>query len=329
MSRRCWRPRRPWAPSESAGTCACGPVSALAMMLGAHRLRGRAARRAEGRRFVRDRQPARRTRANRQSREVASDYCQKLSKRAVFLERRLPRGDVRRNGPSPTGASDGSNAARARTTSDEPTRARDVGSAPRLCADARAARAPGAARAARADRRAAGGEHAQLGRAGAAAGVPDRADRGQPRPRDRLLHRLRHARHGPGAAAGRPGGHARRQRPTGRRSAAGTGRRPASRTGSSCGSGWRWTASTGCATRAAVFDLAYVDADKKLYDDYYERALALVRPGGVVALDNVLWGGAVADPRTTIARRWSCARSTRRSTATSGSARCCCRSATA
>ena len=46
----------------------------------------------------------------------------------------------------------------------------------------------------------------------------------------------------------------------------------------------------------ARFDLAYVDADKKLYDEYYERALALVRPGGVVALDNVLWGGAVADP---------------------------------
>jgi predicted O-methyltransferase YrrM len=47
---------------------------------------------------------------------------------------------------------------------------------------------------------------------------------------------------------------------------------------------------------AASFDLAYVDADKKTYDTYYERALALVRPGGVVALDNVLWGGAVADP---------------------------------
>jgi predicted O-methyltransferase YrrM len=46
----------------------------------------------------------------------------------------------------------------------------------------------------------------------------------------------------------------------------------------------------------AQFDLAYVDADKKLYDEYYERALTLVRPGGVVALDNVLWGGAVADP---------------------------------
>jgi O-methyltransferase len=46
----------------------------------------------------------------------------------------------------------------------------------------------------------------------------------------------------------------------------------------------------------AQFDLAYVDADKKLYDEYYECALTLVRPGGVVALDNVLWGGAVADP---------------------------------
>lgn len=44
------------------------------------------------------------------------------------------------------------------------------------------------------------------------------------------------------------------------------------------------------------FDLAYVDADKKLYDEYYERALSLVRPGGIVALDNILWGGAVADP---------------------------------
>jgi predicted O-methyltransferase YrrM len=46
----------------------------------------------------------------------------------------------------------------------------------------------------------------------------------------------------------------------------------------------------------ASFDLVYVDADKKSYDSYYERALALARPGGVVALDNTLWGGAVADP---------------------------------
>ena len=50
------------------------------------------------------------------------------------------------------------------------------------------------------------------------------------------------------------------------------------------------------AAEGADFDLAYVDADKKLYDTYYERALALVRPGGIIALDNVLWSGAVADP---------------------------------
>lgn len=47
---------------------------------------------------------------------------------------------------------------------------------------------------------------------------------------------------------------------------------------------------------AGSFDLAYVDADKKGYDAYYERALALVRSGGVVALDNVLWRGEVANP---------------------------------
>jgi predicted O-methyltransferase YrrM len=47
---------------------------------------------------------------------------------------------------------------------------------------------------------------------------------------------------------------------------------------------------------AASFDLAFIDADKKSYDAYYERALVLVRPGGLILLDNMLWGGAVADP---------------------------------
>ncbi|MEM9132025.1 MAG: class I SAM-dependent methyltransferase [Actinomycetota bacterium] len=47
------------------------------------------------------------------------------------------------------------------------------------------------------------------------------------------------------------------------------------------------------------YDLAFIDADKVAYDDYYERCLRLVRPGGVVAIDNVLWGGAVADPDQT------------------------------
>ena len=46
---------------------------------------------------------------------------------------------------------------------------------------------------------------------------------------------------------------------------------------------------------AGTFDLAFIDADKPSYPAYWERCLELVRPGGVVALDNVLWGGRVAD----------------------------------
>ncbi len=44
------------------------------------------------------------------------------------------------------------------------------------------------------------------------------------------------------------------------------------------------------------FDFAFIDADKPGYDGYYEDCLTLLRPGGVIALDNMLWGGAVADP---------------------------------
>ncbi|MBN8726177.1 MAG: class I SAM-dependent methyltransferase [Xanthomonadales bacterium] len=44
------------------------------------------------------------------------------------------------------------------------------------------------------------------------------------------------------------------------------------------------------------FDFAYIDADKAGYDDYYEACLALLRPGGIVALDNMLWSGRVIDP---------------------------------
>ena len=47
---------------------------------------------------------------------------------------------------------------------------------------------------------------------------------------------------------------------------------------------------------AGSFDFAFIDADKGNYDGYYERALALLRPGGLLAIDNVLWNGAVADP---------------------------------
>ena len=47
------------------------------------------------------------------------------------------------------------------------------------------------------------------------------------------------------------------------------------------------------------FDLAFIDADKTNYDGYYERVLKLLRPGGLIALDNMLWSGAVADPKVT------------------------------
>ena len=45
------------------------------------------------------------------------------------------------------------------------------------------------------------------------------------------------------------------------------------------------------------FDFAFIDADKANYDAYYERCLTLLRRGGVVGIDNVLWGGRVVDER--------------------------------
>ena len=44
------------------------------------------------------------------------------------------------------------------------------------------------------------------------------------------------------------------------------------------------------------FDLAFIDADKTSYDAYYETCLGLLRAGGLIALDNTLWSGKVADP---------------------------------
>ena len=50
---------------------------------------------------------------------------------------------------------------------------------------------------------------------------------------------------------------------------------------------------------AGTFDFAFIDADKPAYDDYYERCLRLLRAGGLIAIDNVLWSGSVAQPAKT------------------------------
>jgi caffeoyl-CoA O-methyltransferase len=51
------------------------------------------------------------------------------------------------------------------------------------------------------------------------------------------------------------------------------------------------------ASLAGPFDFAFLDADKENYPRYYERILELLRPGGILAVDNVLWSGKVLDPR--------------------------------
>ncbi|MFV1973142.1 MAG: O-methyltransferase [Thiohalobacterales bacterium] len=47
---------------------------------------------------------------------------------------------------------------------------------------------------------------------------------------------------------------------------------------------------------AGSFDFAFIDADKGNYRNYYERSLQLLRPGGLIVIDNTLWSGDVADP---------------------------------
>ncbi|MEX1033788.1 MAG: class I SAM-dependent methyltransferase [Cellvibrionaceae bacterium] len=46
-----------------------------------------------------------------------------------------------------------------------------------------------------------------------------------------------------------------------------------------------------------TYDMAFIDADKENYDRYYELCLRLLRPNGLLVLDNTLWDGRVADPR--------------------------------
>lgn len=50
---------------------------------------------------------------------------------------------------------------------------------------------------------------------------------------------------------------------------------------------------------AGSYDMAFIDADKANYDGYYEQSLALLRTGGLLVIDNVLWNGQVIDPSIT------------------------------
>ena len=54
--------------------------------------------------------------------------------------------------------------------------------------------------------------------------------------------------------------------------------------------------------QASSFDMAFIDADKSNYLDYYKRCFTLIRSGGVIILDNMLWGGDVIDPQDKDAR---------------------------
>jgi caffeoyl-CoA O-methyltransferase len=57
------------------------------------------------------------------------------------------------------------------------------------------------------------------------------------------------------------------------------------------------TALDSISTLAGPFDMAFIDADKENYSNYYEAILPLIRLGGLIAVDNVLWSGRVLDPK--------------------------------
>ena len=110
------------------------------------------------------------------------------------------------------------------------------------------------------------------------------------RRRGRHVHRLLGARASPAPCPTTAGCCAATSARSGRRSAGATGTRPASATRSSCASGRPSTRCGPCPTDEQ-FDLAFIDADKTGYADYFEELLPRLRRGGVILVDNTLWAG--------------------------------------
>ena len=117
------------------------------------------------------------------------------------------------------------------------------------------------------------------------------------RGRDRHVHRPVRARDRPRAARRRQAHLLRHLRGVHRTSPSATGLGPASPTASSCGSG---RPSRRCAAMPDEphIDLAFIDADKTGYPDYWAEIVPRMRPGGVILIDNVLRGGRIVLPPT-------------------------------
>ncbi len=156
----------------------------------------------------------------------------------------------------------------------------------------------GAEAAARRDLEAPRGRHADRRRPGRVPRVSRAPHRRAPGDRDRHVHRLQRAGGRERSAARRPSRLLRRERRMDVDRAPLLGRGRARRPDRAAPRVRRGKRSRNCCKRdgPGSYDFAFIDADKTGYDAYYEACLELIRAGGLIAIDNVLWSGTVADP---------------------------------